>query len=70
MMNVRYTCEITFSDPLYNLFNHKEVIVLELPESTYGNVKKECYRKLSESNLDIPKEYCKINYMLVNEERL
>ena len=69
-MNVKYTCEVVFSHPRYEILSHKEVITLELPESTYGNVKKECYRKLSGLNLDIPKEYCKISYMLVNEERL
>lgn len=69
-MKTKYVCEVVFSDPIDSLFNHKTILEMILPESTYGVVKEECFKRLSEKEFDFPKEWCKIEYSLISEERL
>ena len=69
-MKIKYVCEVVFSDPNNSLFNHKTIVEMILPESTYGVVKEECFKRLSGKVFDIPKEWYKIDYSLISEERL
>ncbi|APC44375.1 hypothetical protein [Pseudoalteromonas phage PH357] len=69
-MKIKYICEVVFSDPTDSLFNHKTTLEMILPESTYGVVKEECFKRLSGKEFDFPKEWCKIEYSLISEERL
>lgn len=67
---IKYTVQFTFINPFDTLFNHKEVIELILPESTYVVVKKNSFEYLSNKKIDIPKEYTNIQFEIIHEERL
>lgn len=67
---IRYTVQFTFSDPSDTLCNHKEILELTLPESTYVVVKKNSFEYLSNKKIDIPKEYTNIQFEIIHEERL
>lgn len=67
---IKYNVQFTFSDPFDTLFNHKEILQLTLPESTYVVVKKNSFESLSNKKIDLPKEYTNIQFEIIHEERL
>lgn len=67
---MRYTCEVIFYDPNRLDYNHRELLKIDMPESTYNVVKEECFKILSEKDIDLPKEYVSIYYNLLKQERL
>ena len=67
---IKYTCEVLFCDPFDEVFNHKEIVEMIIPESTYSVVKDKCFKVLSNKVLDIPREYVSINFSIIGEDRL
>ena len=67
-MKINYQCAFTFSDPNNPLFNHKEVINIILPVSTYTTVKEYAFKEMSKLKVDIPKEYSKIDFEIIDVE--
>lgn len=67
-MNIKYTCEFTFSDPNDQLFDYKLEVAKILPQTTYAGVKKFMYEQLSQSSIDIPTELSKIEFNIIKEE--